>query len=158
MSERDGIQEKAASEGEVMPARTKRSMFAASGLGALLLVAGASVGYTAFGRVGELAAELRDEAAAESPEGEQAPENAGEKPTSFQDRPDAVDPGRVFGWDAQEPGQEAGDAENPEVDFECAHGWNSRAGLAISRGFSGVFVIPIWVLIQRLTRVVSEQS
>lgn len=91
MSERDGIQDEVASEGEVMPTRTRRSMFAASGLGALLLVAGASVGYTAFGRVSELAAELRDEAAAESQEGEEALEHAGEKPTSFQDRPDAVD-------------------------------------------------------------------
>jgi flagellar basal body-associated protein FliL len=91
MSERDGIKEKMAGEGRVAPTRTKRSMFAASGLGALLLVAGTSVGYAAFGRAGELAAELRDEAAAESPEGQDAPEKAVEEPSSFQDRPDAVD-------------------------------------------------------------------
>lgn len=88
MDEKENNQDKMALTTATAPMRAKRSIFAASGIGALMLVTGVSAGYSAFGRIAELSAELRDEASAQSSEGseEAAPENG-----NFQERPDAVD-------------------------------------------------------------------
>lgn len=88
MDERENNEEKTVSADVAAPAKSKRSLFTASGIGALMLVTGVSVGYSAFGRIAETSAELRDEASAES--GVEA-EGAAAEEGSFQDRPDAVD-------------------------------------------------------------------
>ncbi len=91
MGERDDTQERVAGDSPAASAKPKRSLAAASGLGALLLVAGTAVGYSAFGRAGELAAELRDEASADSAEEAESTDSGEREASSFQDRVDAVD-------------------------------------------------------------------
>lgn len=88
MDDRDNNQEKITLAPPAAPHRGKRSIFAASGIGALMLVTGVSAGYSAFGRVAELSAELRDEASAQSSAGS---DEAAAEDSSFQERPDAVD-------------------------------------------------------------------